>query len=399
MHTLNDLYSGALHGARHVRLTNLGLKEFPSELFRLCETLELLDLSGNQLSEFPHDFARFKHLRILFASNNPFTEFPKVLGDCPQLEMVGFKACQIQKVPEGSLPARLRWLILTDNQLSELPKQLGQCQRLQKLMLSCNQLQSLPNLMECQQLELLRIASNSFTDIPEQLLQAPALSWLAMAGNPLTHKSEHQALDTSSLASISYQNLEIGKLLGEGASGHIYQATLKDTGEAVALKCFKAMRTSDGTPHSELAAGLCAGRHAHLLTPCAKVTHHPHGDLASVFPLLPPGYINLAQPPSLESCTRDVYAPHTRFTQSMAHHLLHCIRSAIHHMHNHRVLHGDLYAHNILWNPSRGDAILSDFGAATLPHDLPAKFIPHLQALEWRAYRHLETEVMARCTG
>lgn len=29
-------------------------------------------------------------------------------------------------------------------------------------------------------------------------------------------------------------------------------------------------------------------------------------------------------------------------------------------------MHGDLYAHNILWNPVGGKALLSDFGAATL---------------------------------
>jgi hypothetical protein len=26
-------------------------------------------------------------------------------------------------------------------------------------------------------------------------------------------------------------------------------------------------------------------------------------------------------------------------------------------------MHGDVYAHNILWDPSTGDALLSDFGA------------------------------------
>lgn len=264
-------------------------------------------------------------------------------------------------------------------------------------MLSCNQLQSLPNLEACQQLELLRIASNRFTEVPEPLLHAPALSWPAVAGNPLTHKSEQLALATPALKSISYQNLEIGKLLGEGASGHIYQATLKDTGEAIALKVFKAMHTSDGTPHSELAAGLSVCLHPHLLMPLAKVQDHPQGQLASALPLLPQGYINLAQPPSLESCTRDVYAPTTRFTPATAQRLLSCIRSALGHLHIHGVLHGDVYAHNILWNPHTGDAILSDFGAAMLTHDLPAPHTAQLQTMEWRAFAHLQSEVLARC--
>lgn len=103
MHTLEDLESGALAGARHVRLTHLGLSHFPHQLLDLADTLEILDLSGNQLTALPDELAHFPQLRILFASSNPFTELPRVLGQCPQLEMVGFKACQIQHVPADSL--------------------------------------------------------------------------------------------------------------------------------------------------------------------------------------------------------------------------------------------------------------------------------------------------------
>ena len=61
---------------------------------------------------------------MLFCSNNPFTELPAVLGQCPQLSMVGFKACTIRHVPAASLPRDLRWLILTDNQIGELPAEI-----------------------------------------------------------------------------------------------------------------------------------------------------------------------------------------------------------------------------------------------------------------------------------
>ncbi len=49
------------------------------------------------------------------------------------------------------------------------------------------------------------------------------------------------------------------------------------------------------------------------------------------------------------------------------------------------MLHGDLYAHNILWQPTTGEAILSDLGAAALTHALPAQQVAQLQAMEWRA--------------
>lgn len=397
MHTLEDLDSGALAGARHVRLTHLGLRAFPHQLLTLADTLETLDLSGNQLQTLPRELARLTRLRILFASNNPFRTLPHVLGQCPQLEMVGFKACHIQHVPHDSLPPQLRWLILTDNQLTTLPASLGTRLRLQKLMLACNQLQHLPDLHHCPQLELVRIASNRFDHIPPTLLRSPRLAWAALAGNPMTQKSELLALNASAPTAISYQNLEVGALLGEGASGHVYRATRTDTRDAIALKVFKAAHTSDGTPQSELAAGMAAGPHPHLLAALARVDGHPHGQLAMALPLLPAGYVTLAAPPSLATCTRDVYPPHTRLGRAQAQQLLACVRSALVHLHAQGVLHGDLYAHNILWQPDTGDAKLSDLGAATLTHGLPADQVAQLQAMEWRAFAHLEFEVLARC--
>ena len=399
MHTLEDLKSGALIGAQSVRLVNLGLTEFPQALFALAETLEVLDLSGNQLSSLPDDLPLLHRLRILFCSNNPFTQLPVALGDCEQLEMVGFKACAITQVSAHSLPARLRWLILTDNQLRELPSALGQRSRLQKLMLSCNQLTALPDLSKCKALELLRIASNHFDEIPATLLALPNLAWPALAGNPLTADAEHTALADAHHHAIRYDDLEIGELLGEGASGHIHRATLKHSNETIAVKVFKAAFTSDGTPQSELAAGLVAAGHPNLLTPLAVVEGHPQGRLVVAMPLLSSVYVNLAGPPSLASCTRDVYAADARFTPAIAERLLGCIRAALTHLHARGVLHGDLYAHNILWNPATGDAVLSDFGAAMLTGALPPAHRMQLQAIEWRAFAHLENEIAARTSN
>lgn len=396
MHSLQDLENGALAGARHARLTHLGLTTFPRQLFDLADTLEVLDLSGNQLTALPDDFARFSKLRIVFASNNPFTQLPRVLGQCQQLEMVGFKACRIAHVPEDSLPARLRWLILTDNQLRELPASLGQRPHLQKLMLSCNQLSALPDLRAGSRLELLRIASNQFTQIPATLLQLPGLAWPALAGNPITYKSELLALNKQGLEAYLAHDVDRHELLGEGASGHIYRATHRPTGQALALKVFKAAATSDGTPQSELAAGLAAGQHPHLLTPLARLEGGIDGRLAMALPLMPAGYVNLAGPPSFASCTRDVYDDAIRFTPETAQRLLACVRSALQHLHARGVLHGDLYAHNILYKPETGEAILSDLGAALLLHDLPPSQAEQLMAIEWRAFAHLQAEVQAR---
>ncbi len=150
MHTLEQLRAGELCGARHLKLAE-NLTVFPPEIFSLKETLEVLDLTGNQLSRLPDELAVFSKLRIIFCSENRFTELPEVLGRCPALTMVGFKANRIATVPAASLPAGLRWLILTDNAIERLPDELGQCGALQKLMLSGNRLRELPvTLANCQ---------------------------------------------------------------------------------------------------------------------------------------------------------------------------------------------------------------------------------------------------------
>ena len=388
-----QLKAGTLAGAREIRLS-CALTEFPAELLEFVDTLEILDIGGNQLRKLPDSLSRFRKLRVLFASGNPMTEFPSMLNKMPSLEMIGFKACQIRHVPENSLPPHLRWLILTDNQLERLPESIGCCQNLQKLMLSCNRLDSLPmSLAHCSKLEMLRIASNRFERVPEPVFQLPSLSWLALAGNPITQKNEQYVNDMYGPQAYSYQSMQLHELLGEGASGHIYQASYGD--QAVALKVFKAAFTSDGTPQSGLAAGLAAGTHPNLLTPLAKVTGMPDEQLAMILPLLKPDMQPLAGPPSFASCTRDVYAPDLRLSTDIAKTLIQNIRAAVQHLHQQDLLHGDLYAHNTLCNRATGEAVLSDMGAAALLRDLPETQKAQLQQMELRALRILEAEIQA----
>lgn len=106
MHTLEQLRSGALKGITRLSLS-CGLREFPPEIFTLAETLEILDLSGNALAALPDDLPRLRRLRIVFCSDNAFAVLPTVLGRCPALEMIGFKANRIEHVAAESLPPSL----------------------------------------------------------------------------------------------------------------------------------------------------------------------------------------------------------------------------------------------------------------------------------------------------
>jgi hypothetical protein len=398
MHTLEQLRAGQLAGLTRLDLS-AGLTEFPREIFDLADTLEILNLSGNALSDLPDDFPRLRKLRVLFCSDNQFTAVPTVLGECPQLSMVGFKANRIRTLPAAALPPQLRWLILTDNQLENLPPEIGNCPQLQKLMLAGNQLTNLPEtLAQCQNLELLRIAANQLTALPAWLLAMPRLSWLAYAGNPFSAVAEAAVVAQHPIADIEWAQLRIEQQLGEGASGVIYRAGWH-RGAAVtevAVKLFKGAVTSDGLPHSEMAACISAGQHPNLIAVRGKVARHPAGAEGLVLELIDPVFGNLAGPPSLASCTRDVYAPGTVFSLAAALRLAQGIASAAAHLHAQGIMHGDLYAHNILYT-SAGESLLGDFGAACFFDPADVATAEALQRLEVRAFGCLLEELLAHC--
>ncbi|WP_349279220.1 leucine-rich repeat-containing protein kinase family protein [Polaromonas hydrogenivorans] len=398
MNTLEQLRSGALAGSRRLSLS-CGLQTFAPEIFELADTLEILDLSGNALNALPGDLPRLHRLRIIFCSDNQFTELPAVLGRCPQLEMIGFRANRIRHVPDAALPPLLRWLVLTDNQIGELPAGIGRCTRLQKLMLAGNRLEALPPEMAgCTRLELLRIAANRFTALPDWLLQLPRLAWLAFAGNPLDQAGEAAAQAAAPLARIAWADLRLGRQLGEGASGVIHQALWQrgDTQQPVAVKVFKGALTSDGLPEHEMAACISAGAHPNLIAVHGQLAGHPAGASGLVMALVAPRFGNLAAPPSLASCTRDVYAADTRFTPHALVRLARGMASAARQLHGRGMLHGDLYAHNILCRDD-GQALLGDFGAASFFAPDDPTLAQALQRIEVRAFACLLEELLARC--
>ena len=376
-----------------------GLREFPQEIFDLADTLEILDLSGNELTSLPDDLPRLHKLRILFCSDNAFTRMPEILGQCSQLSMVGFKANRICSVPAAALPRSLRWLILTGNQIETLPPELGCCSQLQKLMLSGNRLQTLPEeLAACSQLELLRIAANRFTALPEWLFEMPRLAWLAYAGNPCSTEIEAAALAQNPIASIAWDKLQIQHKLGEGASGVIHQALWSEgAAEQVAVKLFKGALTSDGLPHSEMSSCISAGAHPNLIAVHGKIHGHPEETNGLVMSLIAPDFTNLAGPPSLDSCTRDIYSADTRFTPAAIVRMALGIASAAQHLHARGIMHGDLYAHNILYCGA-GDALLGDFGAASFFASRDGRRAQALQRIEVRAFACLLEEMLERCS-
>lgn len=409
---LEDLRRGALAGSREFTLS-AGLTILPEGLLELGDSLEILDLSGNCLADLPEDFVRLSKLRILFLSKNAFEHVPEVLSRMPALEMIGFKSNRIATLSPTCLPPRTRWLILTDNRLEELPESLGDLPRLQKLMLAGNRLRSVPeSLSKCRSLELVRLAANRLEVFPACLLSLPRLSWLALSGNPCCPSVS--VPDQG--ASVAWEDLEVGEVLGQGASGVISKVRIKATDPVLsttdpvtnatdsvmvskaALKLFKGEMTSDGLPEEEMAACLFAGNHRNLVPLIGRLSGHPAGTKGLVLGLIPPHFRNLGGPPSYVSCTRDTYPEGTVFELTFVRNVLAGMASLLSHLHQAGLCHGDFYAHNILVD-AQGHALLGDFGAAGITRGYPEAIVEGLERLEVRAFGCLMDDMLSRLSA
>lgn len=406
------LKSGQLAGQTRVTLS-CGLTEFPLELLELADSLEILDVSNNQLSHLPEEFGQLNALKIAFFNNNQFEEFPAILKQCPHLSMISFKGNKIHTVGDDVLSPNIRWLILTNNRLTCLPASIGQLSRLQKLMLAGNQLEALPDeLAQCKNLELMRIAANQLRSLPHWLFSLPRLTWLAYAGNPfcetdVNYDASSVKASISELRAIASTELEQGEILGQGASGVIYKGqwhqtdperlddgvTEKSPAKDVAIKLFKGEITSDGSPLDEMQACIAAGSHPNLVNVLGRYDAEDQNGL--VFSFIPSEYQNLGGPPCLDSCTRDTYSDDTTFTLPVILRIARGIAAAVAHLHQRGIMHGDVYAHNILVNDA-GDCFFGDFGAASFYNRRGGAIASGLEKMESRAFGCLLEDLLDR---
>jgi serine/threonine protein kinase len=363
---------------------------FPREIFDIADQIKVLDMSTVSLASLPEDLGRLVNLQTLFFSNNKaLKEVPEVLASCQKLETIGLRSCSISKFSERCLPPSLRALILTDNQITELPRSIGDCTNLQKIMLAGNRLQSLPQeLLRCQNLEIVRFSVNHLLQSPDWLFELPRLAWYGDSSNPFSMQQGRTQINE-----VDWNDITFGKELGRSVNNIVYYGQLKD-GREVAVKIYGHDLVTDGLPADDMNACLRIGDHQNVIGGIGKVVHAPDNQPALVMPLISSDYKNLGKPPSLSTVCRDTYPEGQTFTASYVYQVIKTAAIGMRHLHSMGVMHGDLYAHNILTNAA-GESCVGDFGAASLYK--PGSTVGALrERIDMRAFGVLIEELVSR---
>ena len=359
-------------------------------------------------------------LRTLFCFKNGFTVMPQVVGKCKHLNMVSFKSNKITSIHPESLQIQLTWLILTDNGITEIPSTIGRCVNMRKLMLSGNSLAELPSSISClENLELVRLSQNKLASPPMALLTLPKLAWVALSGNPFLDGVADSLPSPATPSLISPSELTNPKprskpiVLGAGASGTTKLMSYQ--GRSVAVKEYSqdSRVTSDGSPADEMSCALRAGtmnlesviKVIGICSPSPSSSSPSSAPPSLVMEYLS-GYSPLGSPPSLSTCTRDVYDGKLTLTPAQADDVVTEMGKALATMHNNGVCHGDFYSHNIMIRsvPGGGDdddddgegvalsVKLGDFGASFL-YDPKSHLGSVIEKISLRSYRIFLGEV------
>jgi tRNA A-37 threonylcarbamoyl transferase component Bud32 len=183
-------------------------------------------------------------------------------------------------------------------------------------------------------------------------------------------------------------------ILGQGAGGITRKVEWNGVG-FVAVKTFAGELTSDGSPQDERAISVAA---ASLEDPSLiRLLGQTTSNASLVMEFLD-GYEALAGPPSMESCSRDVYAGNDdkKLSPDFAWSIVQNLFRVLQKLHVEKsICHGDFYAHNILVSFQEQSVKLSDFGAAFF-YDANHEYGRLLQRIELRAYRVLVEELYAQ---
>ncbi|XP_067305915.1 malignant fibrous histiocytoma-amplified sequence 1 [Pseudorasbora parva] len=162
------------------------LKALPTELLRRGGEAVKVDLQRNRLKQIT-GISELTNLKELNLSRNEITDFPSEIRGLRQLETLYLSQNSIKTIPENVFPSlgKLNFLKLSTNRLEMLPNDLSRCQDLTYLNLSNNCLKNLDPVVGLSRLKELYVERNKLAELPGLLFQNRSLNQFKANGNPL----------------------------------------------------------------------------------------------------------------------------------------------------------------------------------------------------------------------
>jgi Leucine-rich repeat (LRR) protein/GTPase SAR1 family protein len=174
----------ALRNLTHLDLSGNQLSQLPGSIGELSK-LEHLYLSGNRISQIPHSLAALTALTSLDMYGNVLQEAPEVLAELEQLTILDLSQNDIRTVPVGlGRLTRLTRLYLNNNRIEEVPQSLGSLICLTRFYINNNQLRAVPDSIgNLTALEKLDLAHNLLIGVPETIGNLTSLQRLYLNNN------------------------------------------------------------------------------------------------------------------------------------------------------------------------------------------------------------------------
>lgn len=185
---------------KKLKLHNNSIKMLPDDFGKTFMNLETLVLGYNNLETLPGSFRSFQCLKVLDLGANLFKTVPRILlssknicNICNTLEALDLSNNQISKIPFIiSNLTNIIALFLNGNQLALLPDTFNKLSKLKLLNLTDNRFDELSKSFgQIESLSILLLNTNFFTEIPECITGPSSLSRslreLHMSDNLLTY--------------------------------------------------------------------------------------------------------------------------------------------------------------------------------------------------------------------
>lgn len=170
-----------------------------SEDSPLCDRMNMLDLSFNNLTAIPDAIGKFKLLRKLNLAFNQMEEFPACICKCTAIQSLLIGYNKINDIPKEisalkdlselnapgnsftqfpksviAIPS-IKQIILSNNSISSIPSEITSIKTLKTLDLSSNNISSLDVLCANSSLTDINLSNNKITTLPPALAQVKCL--------------------------------------------------------------------------------------------------------------------------------------------------------------------------------------------------------------------------------